>query len=619
MRFFTPASEDTTAGVMTFFIPSAQVDGEDLDTFDEIGVFTVEDEGNEICVGSVSLHESTDIQNPVKIIALKDNDDTPEKDGFAEGDSIRYKFGKPGANDIIYNTITYTFPYDAEEGYNFEEFSTSDTCFVNLAFETPPPVNFFFETTNSCLSMSEDIFITALNFSRIDTLELEIILDTARYEFEEATPLQPFLNGMETGFSENQLNISWADESGQSVMDNDTLISLTVYTKNDGETGIWWSDNSYTTGIVNQETQFNDHTFDIESIPTHPGNIFGDDEVCTGTVFSNYNVASQSNAEEYLWELSDEEAGNLSPSGNEVTVIWNNDFEGETNLTVSSSNYCGVSPEAEKAIDVTTSAVVELTISNTISSDCEGDTIQFVAEGVNGGNNPVYDWYINDTLQGIHSTTLQRTDFMDGDEIYCVLTSSSACAVNNPAQSEVFELELAPRPARPGPITGPDEICHTIPVSYYTTAGGQYSDDYVWTLTPTEMGEVVSNGNNAEIYWNDAAHGPAYIEVSGLNNCGIGPARQFITSRVICTDNDTQPSKNIEVYPNPFKENITIEPGVLKSGAKVMLNDLRGTLVHSEEITNPLHLISTHHLPRGMYILKVINGEEVSYRKVVKK
>jgi hypothetical protein len=424
---------------------------------------------------------------------------------------------------------------------------------------------------------------------------------------------------MEAEWSDNLLSISWAAENGHSVSNNDTLMSLTVFTKNNGETGIWWSDNSYTTGLEYQEAQFNDHGFYIESIPVHPGTVFGDDEVCTGTAFSNYHVTSQNNAEAYLWELSDTEAGNLSPSGNEVTVIWSNDYEGETNLMVSSSNYCGVSEESAKAIDVTTSVMVDISVSNTISGTCEGDTIQFVAEGVNGGNNPVYDWYINDTMQSNHTSTLQRTDFTDGDKVYCMLTSSSACAVNNPAQSEVFELELEPRPARPGPITGPDEICHTIPLSYYTTAGGQFSDDYVWTLTPSEVGEVVSNGNNAEIYWNDDTHGPAYIEVRGINNCGTGPVRQFITIRAICTDNDSQPEHSMKVYPNPFKDNITIEPGVLKPGAQVTITDLRGTLVHSEEITNPRHLISTRHLPRGMYILKVINGEAVNYRKVVKK
>jgi hypothetical protein len=285
---------------------------------------------------------------------------------------------------------------------------------------------------------------------------------------------------------------------------------------------------------------------------------------------------------------------------------------------VSLSNFCGVSEESAKAIDVTTSVMVDINVSNTISSTCEGDTIQFVAEGVNGGNNPVYDWYINDTMQSNHTTTLQRTDFEDGDEVYCVLTSSSACAVNNPAQSEVFELELDPRPARPAPVTGPDEICHTIPLSYYTTAGGQFSDDYVWTLTPAEMGEVVSNGNNAEIYWNDDTHGPAYIEVRGLNDCGTGPVRQFITIRAICTDNDPQPDNSIKVYPNPFKESITIETGVIKPGMQVIITDLRGTPVHSEKMTAPRHLITTHHLTRGMYILKVIKGEEVSYHKVVK-
>ncbi|MCF8332263.1 MAG: T9SS type A sorting domain-containing protein, partial [Bacteroidales bacterium] len=136
---------------------------------------------------------------------------------------------------------------------------------------------------------------------------------------------------------------------------------------------------------------------------------------------------------------------------------------------------------------------------------------------------------------------------------------------------------------------------------------------------PSHMGEVIANGNNAEVHWNTDTSGTAFIEVQGLNDCGTGPIRQFITVRDYCTEIDEPGSPSLTIFPNPFRNRITISLPALKTGAAFTLSDLKGNRLLHEPLESNRQEVSLQQLPRGMYILKVINGEEVNYRKVVKK
>ncbi|MDZ7777407.1 MAG: T9SS type A sorting domain-containing protein [Bacteroidales bacterium] len=367
-----------------------------------------------------------------------------------------------------------------------------------------------------------------------------------------------------------------------------------------------------------QSATYSDDGFYIEAIPPAPETISGDNEVCNGTTFSHYSIPEISNADTYTWHLTDEEAGLLSPSGISATIFWDSEFDGETVLTATATNMCGTGDSAQKNITVTNTVITDVMINVDPGSSCEGDTITITAFGTNGGNNPVYDWYINDNLHYIHQPVITRTDFEDGDEIYCIFTSSSECAANNPAQSETIELDLDPLPAEPAPITGPDEICITVPVSYYTTTGAQNADDYVWTVIPEGTGEVISDGNNAEVHWNTETHGPAYLNVKGINNCGAGPVRQKTTVREYCTDITSIKPASVKVYPNPTKNSLTIAVPTIPAEAAYRLSNLQGLTIKTGLLTDRNTVVDLTSLRRGAYIIQITLGDQIFYHKVIK-
>ena len=80
------------------------------------------------------------------------------------------------------------------------------------------------------------------------------------------------------------------------------------------------------------------------------------------------------------------------------------------------------------------------------------------------------------------------------------------------------------------------------------------------------------------------------------------------------TGNDTQPSPNISVYPNPVKDEIFIKSDLQIE--KVEVYSLTGLLLIQKNNVNDK--ISVSSLSKGVYILRVYTEKEVIVRKIIK-
>ncbi len=68
---------------------------------------------------------------------------------------------------------------------------------------------------------------------------------------------------------------------------------------------------------------------------------------------------------------------------------------------------------------------------------CVGDTLSVNVTSINEGTTPLYDWYVNSTLVATTSTPqYDYTGLVNGDLLYCILTSSEACAFPQNAMSD---------------------------------------------------------------------------------------------------------------------------------------------------------------------------------------
>jgi PKD repeat protein len=79
----------------------------------------------------------------------------------------------------------------------------------------------------------------------------------------------------------------------------------------------------------------------VVSIPASPPSPFGPSSVCGNTVGTLYNTSGLSGISEYTWLLEPNEAGNVTGSGLNATVAWEDGFLGEATLKVAGLNICG--------------------------------------------------------------------------------------------------------------------------------------------------------------------------------------------------------------------------------------------------------------------------------------
>ncbi len=127
----------------------------------------------------------------------------------------------------------------------------------------------------------------------------------------------------------------------------------------------------------------------------------------------------------YQWYVNGNPAGTNSPTYSFVP----NDAD-QVNCMVTSSLACAGPPGTSNTLTIsyTTTLIVSVTISAAPGiSVCAGTSVTYTAIPANGGLFPVYQWYVNGTPVGSNATTYQYIPG-NGDQIYCKVTSSLACA-----------------------------------------------------------------------------------------------------------------------------------------------------------------------------------------------
>ncbi len=88
-------------------------------------------------------------------------------------------------------------------------------------------------------------------------------------------------------------------------------------------------------------------------------------------------------------------------------------------------------------------------IGNTI---CEGSTVTFMADALNGGVAPTYQWKLNGIdIVGATDSVYTTNSLSDADTISCVMTSNMPGVANNPAVSDVIVTVISTLPPTGNP------------------------------------------------------------------------------------------------------------------------------------------------------------------------
>ena len=110
---FKPVWSGNPYQPMAILVKDATLFGDSLQPDDEIGVFTKDSLGNEICVGDARVDTTLPHRSPLNITVSADDPTTAALDGFRNGDTIYYKIWSEKKQKVFSNIVpVYNKIYD---------------------------------------------------------------------------------------------------------------------------------------------------------------------------------------------------------------------------------------------------------------------------------------------------------------------------------------------------------------------------------------------------------------------------------------------------------------------------------------------------------------------------
>jgi hypothetical protein len=131
-------------------------------------------------------------------------------------------------------------------------------------------------------------------------------------------------------------------------------------------------------------------------------------------------------------------------------------------------------------INVTQVPNTSVSITSTPSPACANQAATFTAAGTNGGNNPVYSWYVNGGFTS-NGTTYSSSSLTAGTSVYAVLQSSLACA-NSATSNTLFVSNCGG--ALTVFVSDPDTLCSGESTTI-TAQGDGGTGNYTYSWSPS--------------------------------------------------------------------------------------------------------------------------------------
>jgi len=277
--------------------------------------------------------------------------------------------------------------------------------------------------------------------------------------------------------------------------------------------------------------------------------------VCAGnTVLFTAHPVNEGLTPVYQWKVNGVNIGTNSSTFTYIPV--NNDQVSclmTSSLTVCITNNPATSNTIIMQVDQ--NHPVSLTVSASLNPVCAGNAVLFIAQPVNEGLTPFYQWKVNGVNAGTNSSTFTYIP-VNNDQVSCVLTSSlTTCVTNNPATSNVVIMTVNPNYAVSVSITTPsDTVCQGTAVLFTAHPVNE-------GLTPLFQWKV--NGVNAGTNASSFSYNPINADVvscvltSSYTACTTNnPASSnAVTMTVI---NNLTAVVSITAIPNPFCSGSTV-------------------------------------------------------------
>ena len=358
-------------------------------------------------------------------------------------------------------------------------------------------------------------------------------------------------------------------------------------------------------------------TNEIPSISISASTLSG----CVGDNISfNTTIKNGGDTPQYEWYINNVLTDNRANTF-ESTQLKDGD---KVKTILKSSKKCiaqNTTPSNEVVVALKNRALVGVVMNANHTEICAGDSVTFTAIGTGGGSSPQYEWYINATKQAEKSPILKVNNLKNGDKVKSVFISSEICPLKNPVES----AEVA--------MTVNDNTVPTIDIHLSKSIICK-GERVVFEALGKNIGLTPQYQwfrNGKLLNWDNAAYTTDSLRFNDSISVVVQSSNQCVIERTIiskistptvryCLYTQVYGDKQALVYPNPSSYPELIVGLVNLTGeATIDIFTQEGQILVSKKIENIQSDKEVNfdlpNLIDGMYLVRVINGDFVMYKK----
>ncbi len=219
------------------------------------------------------------------------------------------------------------------------------------------------------------------------------------------------------------------------------------------------------------------------------------------------------------------------------------------------------------------------------------------------------------------NTEAVSTTYIPGSNDLLIGQFVISLEVESPESCEIISkdilVQVQTTPEQAGVISGDESVdVYTNDSSVYSIDEIDFAESYHWTISPEEAGEILVDGSELTVVWNQAFTDESItVSVFASNECGVGSASEIHVTTNNTTGEVERGLMNFNLYPNPAQEKVRLSLE-LKKQQDIHLSIINntGSRVYSHEFNNVKDLNHDIHLDRfasGVYYV-VIYGNDVN-------
>jgi len=274
------------------------------------------------------------------------------------------------------------------------------------------------------------------------------------------------------------------------------------------------------------------------------------------------------------------------------------------------SDYCSTTMNEEVSVVIDFPPIEPATPTGPLAV-CNDEVSEYESDGVDDADS--YTWTLSPEEAGVLAAdeltaSVEWSTTFNGTA-YISLFGINECGNGNTSAEIEILVDAIPEPE----IDGEELVCdnHTEDYVVEENAGNTYN----WEVT----GGTITEGQDTylvTVQWGEPGDGLLTLVETSPNGC-VGDTAEFGVLVDDCTGLiESEKLNYLKVYPNPASNLITIEfDSESKANSTItVFNQLGQTLIEKEmniESTKKVYQFNISHLQKGMYIIRIADGEGV--------